>query len=177
MERTHYNPYLFRALELYPYELAEATEALQFALSYDANNVQALCLMGKLHAEQLEDYEGAKEYFARAMASNLEMPGIYPDYILVMLKNEEHDEAQKLIDFAKTLKSTDKGNLFYLEGVLFEKRKVYKKALKAFENAKENGYNNDFISFIDGHIKRVKDKMPKKKNEQKNNKLKKGDKK
>lgn len=162
--------YLFKALEAYPYELEEAIEALNYALSYDAKNVQALCLMGKVYTEQLGEYEAAKECFAEAVAGNMDMPGIYPDYIRTLLLNEDHREAQKLLDFAKNVKATDKGILFVLQGHLFESLGKYKKAMKAFEVSKRYGYNNDFIRFVNEEIGRVKKKLPK--NNKKNKKRK-----
>ena len=81
MENSNFNRYLFKALEAYPYELDEAIEALGYALSYDAKNVQALCLMGKIYWEQLGEYEAAKECYAEAMASNMDMPTIYQDLL------------------------------------------------------------------------------------------------
>ncbi|MEM6893242.1 MAG: hypothetical protein AAF554_06085 [Bacteroidota bacterium] len=163
MENTNFNRYLFKALEAYPYNLEEAIEALSYALSYDAKNVQALCLMGKIYTEQLGEYEAAKECYAEAMASNMDMPTIYPDYIRTLLWNEDYKEAKKLIDFALTVKATDKGTLHILRGQLFEGMRMYKKAIKAFETSKKFGYNNDFIRFAENEINRIKKKLPKKK--------------
>lgn len=163
MENTNFNRYLFKALEAYPYDLEEAIEALSYALSYDAKNVQALCLMGKIYTEQLGEYEAAKECYAEAMASNMDMPNIYPDYVRTLLLNEDFEEAKKLIDFALTVKATDKGTLHILRGQLFEGMRMYKKAIKAFEASKKFGYNNDFIRFAENEINRIKKKLPKKK--------------
>lgn len=163
MENTNFNRYLFKALEAYPYDLEEAIEALSYALSYDAKNVQALCLMGKIYMEQLGEYEAAKECYAEAMASNMDMPTIYPDYVRTLLCNEDFKEAKKLIDFALTVKGTDKGTLYILRGQLFEGMRKYKKAIKAFEESKKFGYNNDFIRFVENEINRINKKLPKKK--------------
>ena len=60
MENNLHNNYLYRALEAYPWELEKAIEALNYALSYDPENVQALCLMAKVMSEQLGENEQAK---------------------------------------------------------------------------------------------------------------------
>lgn len=173
MERTNFNMYLFKAMEAYPYELQEAIEALNYALSYDAKNVQALCLMGKVYAEQLGDYETAKDCFAEALASKMEMPAIYPDYIRTLLANEDYKEAQKLLDFAIKVKATDKGALYILQGQLFEGLGKNKKALMAIEKSKRYGFNNDFIRFADNETARVKKKLQKSKKKKKKSKRKK----
>ncbi|HBW80876.1 MAG TPA: hypothetical protein DEF78_12635, partial [Sphingobacterium sp.] len=57
------NKYVLQALDNYPMYLEETMESLSYALSYDESNTMALCLMGRVHAEQLLDYEQAKRYF------------------------------------------------------------------------------------------------------------------
>ncbi|WP_299247111.1 hypothetical protein [uncultured Aquimarina sp.] len=162
--------YLFQALDAYPYNLEEAVESLNYALSYDDKNPTALCLMGQIYAENLRNYETAKEYYQQALAEDMYTLDVYPKYINVLLWNEDYDEAEKLIDFALTLKGTDKAVLYLKKGILFEQKKEYKKALKVLKIAKVYTYNNYFISDIEGDEKRIKDKMPKKKNKKKGNK-------
>lgn len=167
------NIYLFKALDAYPYELEETIEALNYALSYDDKNVIALCLMANLHANSLNDYKTAKYYFEAAVASDMEMPNIYPDYIFTLLANEDFEEAQKLIEFARTLKATDKAVIELLQGYVYESTTRYKQAIKVFKLAKEKAKNNSFSSFVDEQLERVKNKLPKKKNKKRKKKNKK----
>ena len=161
------NIYLFKALDAYPYQLEETIEALNYALSYDDKNVIALCLMANLHADSLTDYETAKHYFEAAVASDMEMPSIYPDYIYTLIANEDFDEAEKLIDFAKTLKATDKAVLELLLGYVYEATARYKEAISQYKLAIEKGRNNFFNSYVNGEVERVKKKLPKKKKKRK----------
>ncbi|MCK8520159.1 hypothetical protein M0D21_01200 [Aquimarina sp. D1M17] len=156
--------YLFQALDAYPYNLEETVECLNYALSYDENNAVALGLMGQIHAEQLKDFETAKEYFQQALAQDIHAVAIYPKYINVLLWNEDYEEAQKLIDFALTVKGTDKAVLYLKKAILFEHTKAYKKALKNLKIAKEYAYNNHFINEVKEERNRILGKMPKKKN-------------
>lgn len=134
--------------------------------------------MGRLQAEQFGDYEKSKLYYADALANKMDFIKVYPRYILVLLSNVDYEEAQKLIDFAQTVKAVQKGELLVLQAQLFECLQEYKKALKTFNNAKLLAYNNLFISFIDSEISRIKDKMkPKKKSSSKKKKCKKSKKK
>ncbi len=163
MENLIHNPYLFKALAAYPYDLEETMEALNYALSYDDQNVQALCLLGKVYANDLNEYELAKSCFEKAMASNLEIPSIYPDYLYTLIRNEDLKEAQKLLDFAMRIKGVDKVYLMLIQGQLFEVQKQFKAALVQFKKAKKSALNNHFKRFVNDEISRVKEKLGAKK--------------
>ena len=49
------NKYYFEALDFYPYNLPDCLEALNYALSYDSEDADALCLMGRIHSEVLKN--------------------------------------------------------------------------------------------------------------------------
>lgn len=151
--------YLFKALDAYPFDLAETLEALNYALSYDENDVEALYLMGVVFAEQLRDYPKAIAYFEEVLAKQIDFPKVYPFYAFALLNNEDFDKVQKALDFAMTLKGSDKALLMRYQGLLFEQLSEYKKAIKAFKTAKKLGLNNDFTSFMESEINRVKDKF------------------
>lgn len=155
METNLHNSYLFRAIEAYPWELEKAMEALNYALSYDPTNVKALCLMAKVQTEQFGDYEVAKDYYERALASRLDIPEVYPDYIRLLVNKDDYEEAQKLIDFARTVKGIDKAGIELCQGYLFEAMHAYEKAEEALNEAKQFALNNDFISYADEVISRV----------------------
>lgn len=157
--KTIANNYIFKALDAYPYDLAEAIEALTYALAYEEKNTSALCLMGRIYAESLYDYEKAKEYYAEALAENIHAFNIYPNYINVLLWNEDLDEAEKLIDFGITVKGSDKAVLYLKKAVFYETKKEYKKALKNVAKAKKHNYNNEFLYTIEEEEKRIKKKM------------------
>lgn len=163
MDTNTQNIYLFKALDAYPFELEAAIEALNYALSYDDKNVQALCLMANMQADQLGDYENAKQYFEAAVASKMELPKIYPDYVNTLIRNEDFKEAQKVLDYALMLKGSDKALLTLLQGQLFEAQQAYKKALRAYKRGCKLGLNNHFITFAESEIERVKKKLPNKK--------------
>ena len=163
MESNLNNMYLFQALDAYPYNLEATLEALNYALSYDDKNVQALCLMGRVYAEQLKDYETAKLYYAEAIAQDMGMPKTYPYYIETLIWNEDYEEAQKLLDYALTIKGIDKAVLYAKQGLLFERTGQFSKALKAYKTARKTGTYNGFIDFVEGEISRVKKKIKSKK--------------
>ncbi|WP_299121464.1 tetratricopeptide repeat protein [uncultured Winogradskyella sp.] len=173
MDTNLLNNYVLKAIDAYPYELEETVENLNYALSYERDNAYALFLMGRLQAEQFGDYEKAKQYYAEALANKMDFHKVYSKYILVLICNEDYEEAQKLIDFALTVKGLNKGEVHLYQGQLFENLQAYKKALKAFKKAKLFGYDDRFISHINSEISRIKNKMNPKKKKSKSKKKKK----
>ncbi|WP_034060517.1 hypothetical protein [Lacinutrix jangbogonensis] len=173
METNLLNNYVLKAIDAYPYELEETVENLNYALSYQNDNAHALYLMGRLQAEKMGDYERAKQYYAEALANKMDFQKIYTHYILVLIWNDDFEEAQKLITFSLTIKGIDRGKVFQLQGSLYEHLETYKKAVKALKKAKQFGYNNDFIAYADSQISRIKNKIKSKKKETSKSKAKK----
>ncbi|MBL7704582.1 MAG: hypothetical protein JNM21_03435 [Taibaiella sp.] len=142
------NKYVLKALDAYPYNLEEASESLEYALSYDSEDTTALCLMGRMHGEILKDFEAAKHYFLEALAINVHAIEIYPHYINVLIWNEDYADAEKFIDFAMGVKGTDKSWLLYRKAGLYEQLKKWKKALKMIEGARAMANNTTIIDWL-----------------------------
>jgi len=169
--------YLFQALDNYPYSLEETIESLDYAFSYDAKNTMVLCLYGRIQAEQLWNYEEAKNYFQEALAINIHALEVYPYYLQTLILNEDYEEAQKLIDFALTIKGINKSEIYIKKAILFEAQLRFKDALTAIKNAKLYTLQFAFESDIMEVEKRIKSKIDLLKNKKKSNKCKKDSKK
>jgi len=166
-----HNSYVFKALDAYPYDLEETLEALNYALSYNPRDAYALCLMGRVFAEQLKDYNTAKQYYIEALSENIEAHFIYPHYVQTLLWNDDFKEAEKLIDFGLNIKGIDIGVMLLKKGQLYEATGKFKLALATLKEAKKGGLNNSFVDYVKNEISRVKKKMkPKKKKKKKKNK-------
>ena len=155
------NKYYFEALDNYPYNLPDCLEALNYALSYDPEDADALCLMGRIYAEQLRNYETAKSYFDDALRCDLNNVNIPEHYIKCLLENEDYYEAEKLIAFALKIKSIDKANILYYKSLLYERKSDFKNALKYIKEAKDFCFNQGCADFLNERKKFVKSKMPK----------------
>ncbi len=167
--------YLFQALDNYPYSLEETIESLDYAFSYDAKNTMVLCLYGRIQVEQLWNYEEAKSYFQEALAINIYALEVYPYYIQTLILNEDYEEAQKLIDFALTIKGINKSEIYVKKAILFEAQLRFKDALTAIKNAKLYTLQFAFESDITEVEKRIKSKiylLKNKKNSKKDSKKK-----
>ncbi|MDN5394936.1 MAG: hypothetical protein L0G39_06110 [Chryseobacterium sp.] len=153
--------YYFEALDNYPYSLPDCLEALNYALSYDPEDADSLCLMGRIYSEMLTDYEKAKTYFEEAMQCNISNLNTPQHYIKCLLDNEDLDEAEKLINYALKIKGIDKARILIQKSLLLEIRLEYKKALEPLKEAKKYSYNQNMIDFLKSREKFVKSKMAK----------------
>lgn len=133
--KTIQNRYYFQALDNYPYNLEEAVMALNYALAYDANDADSLCLIGRLHHEVLRDYSAARKYFEEALAADVYTLSVYPYFADCLLALEEMEHAKKLIDFALTLKGMDKGVMLQKKATYYERLGKWNKALDNIRQA------------------------------------------
>lgn len=161
--------YLFQALDNYPFWLEGTIESLDYAFSYDDKNTMVLCLYGRIQAEQLMNYEGAKSYFQQALAINIHALEVYPYYLKTLILNEDFEEAQKLIDFALTVKGINKSEIYIKKAILLEVQHKFKDALQEIKQAKLYSIQHDYDSGVSEVEKRIKGKMDllKKKKEKK----------
>ncbi|MGO4708507.1 tetratricopeptide repeat protein [Chryseobacterium sp. 2TAF14] len=162
--------YYFEALDNYPYSLPDCLEALNYALSYDPEDADSLCLMGRIYSEMLIDYEKAKLYFEEAMqcdVTNLNTPKYY---IKCLLDNEDLQEAEKLIEYSLKIKGIDKATLWFYRALLSEKRGSFNNALKFLDQASKYCFNQYSLDIVKDRKKFIKSKMPKKNKKKKETK-------
>lgn len=156
--------YLVQALDNYPYSLEDTLTSLEYALSYNENNIQTLCLYGRFLAEQFKQYEEAKTYFQKAISVDLNAVDVYPHYIETLLKNEDYTEAEKLIVFALKIKGIDVLTIKLTEVYLHERQRNVKKALKLAKKLYLYYYDVESKQLIDDTISRLKKKDSVKRN-------------
>ncbi|MFK7032682.1 tetratricopeptide repeat protein [Flavobacterium oreochromis] len=161
--------YVVQALDNYPYWLEGTLESLGYALAYDNKNVMALGLYGRLYAEQMQDYEAAKQYYAEALAADIHALAIYPHYAEVLLLNEDYEEASKLIDFSLTIKGINKAQMLLKKIQLLERQQDIKAALKMIKEVKLISFTNDSyeIDEIEKRLKAKKELLKPKKSKKK----------
>lgn len=162
--------YLFQALDNYPYSLEETVESLDYALSYDAKNTTALCLYARIEAEQLQNYEAAKNYFQEALAITIDAVAVYPYYLETLLLNEDYEEASKLIDFALTIKGINKKAILLKKVQLLERQQNIKEALQLLKEVKLFSFDNETyeVEQLETRLKAKKElQQPKKKSKKK----------
>ncbi|MGX7668212.1 hypothetical protein [Flavobacterium pedocola] len=151
--------YLVQALDNYPYWLEGTLESLGYALAYDDKNVMALWLYGRFYAEQLKDYESAKDYFQQAIGIDIHALEVYAHYIHTLILNEDIAEAEKLIDFALTIKGINKAEILLKRALLLESQRKFKEALDVIKEVKLTAFTNDTSYEAENAEKRLKDKV------------------
>lgn len=155
--------YYFEALDNYPYSLPDCLEALNYALSYDPEDADSLCLMGRIYSEQLQNYEKAKLYFEEAMqcdVTNLNTPKYY---IKCLLDNEDFQEAEKLINYSLKIKGIDKATIWFYRALLSEMRGSFLNAIKFLKDAEKYCFSEHSLNVVKERRKFIKSKMPKRK--------------
>ncbi len=168
------NKYYFQALDNFPYNLEETVEALNYAISFDGQNPETLCLLARVYSEVLKDYETAKAYFAEGFQEKMDSTTLPIPYISCLINNEDYAEAEKLIDYAIGIKGIDKATLYYQKALILERKDELKLSLKELKIAKKFAFNQNFMScieercdFIKKKIKDLKSKKSKKKSSKK----------
>ncbi|GLB52222.1 hypothetical protein NBRC110019_12610 [Neptunitalea chrysea] len=156
---TSIDKYLFQAMDNYPYSLEETLESLDYALSYDANNTMALCLYGRLYAEQLQKYEEAKKYFEKALSIDINALEVYPYYLDALLYNEDFEEAERLIEFALSVKGVNKIEIRLREVLLCEMKNDLGTALLLAKQLRLFAFSSDWNTMIEDTEKRIKQKI------------------
>ncbi len=158
------NKYYFEALDNYPYNLPNCLEALNYALSYDPEDADSLCLMGRIYSEMLSDYEKAKLYFEEAMQCDVTNLNVPQYYISCLIDNEDYHEAEKLIDYSLKIKGIDKATLWFYRSLLSEKRGSFVNALKFLNETAKYCFTKYSLDVVKDRRKFIKSKMRKKKN-------------
>ncbi len=156
------NKYYFEAFDNYPYSLPDCLEALNYALSYDPEDADSLCLMGRIYSEMLSDYEKAKFYFEEAMQCDITNLNVPQYYIKCLLDNEDFYEAEKLITYSLKIKGIDKSTLWLCRSLLSEKRGSFANALNFLREAEKFCFTEYSLNVVKDRKKFIKSKMPKK---------------
>lgn len=155
------NIYLMTALEHYPYNLTEAIEALNYAMSFDQKDPIALGLLGLIHAEQFKDYDKAIECYQEALIEDLGCKIIYPRLVYALILNEDFEKAENTLEFALKVKGIDQGELLFLKSEMYERMGKYRKSLKILKLAKIQAFDSCNLDAISEAMERVKLKINK----------------
>lgn len=158
MSNTLSNKYFLKALEAYPYDLADAMESLNYALSYDSEHAGAHCLMGQLNMEQLKQYEKAEYHFDQALICDVNYTVTYEYYSLLSIYKKQYDKALRLIDYAYTIPAINRALMKHREAIIAEYSSRLDDAKKLMKEAYNISCNEEERGFIKLELERIKDK-------------------
>ena len=159
MEITLADQYYLKALNSYPWRIADALENLNYALSYDEDHAQAWCLQGMVHMYSLKNYAEAQAAFSKSIRADLNYVDAYKHLTLLKIWKGEADKAYRLIDYALKLESMDRAVILGLKAMALEIQGRYKTAAEILDTAKLLSLDCDTISWLNKNQKRVKAKI------------------
>ena len=163
MSITIADTYYLKALDLYPYELDQVTEALNYAIGYDNEHAGANYLLGILYMYQLGKYGEAETHFEKALASDINHTGTYYSYTDLLIQSGEHERAVKLIKYAYKIKGINTSRMRQREGIIAEIKGNLCKAKKYMKSAYETSYRKHEREFLKNELDRIKSKLKSKK--------------
>ena len=158
MAITMADQYYIKALDYYPYNLEEALENLNYALSYDGEHARANCLMGRLYLEQLRDWERAEACFQAALACDPQHADSCEHYARLLVQMRNYAKAQKLLSYARKLKGARLAQLLQLEALIREQQHHFTEAKALLCQALLEAYEEELLGVLDGDLKRVERK-------------------
>ena len=158
MEITLADQYYLKAMNSYPWRIADALENLNYALSYDENHAQAWCLQGIVHMYSLKNYSEAQAAFNKSIRADLSHVDAYKHLSLLKIWKGETERAYKLIDYALKLEGMDRAVMLGLKAMAMEIQGRFKTATDILETAKLLSLDCDTINWLNKNQKRVKAK-------------------
>jgi tetratricopeptide (TPR) repeat protein len=132
---TAADKYYLKARDLYPFEIEEALEALDYGLSCDDTHAGLITLRGEIYYKDLKRFDAAAECFELALYHDPGFVDAYYLYIKLLTETDEAKTAERLIAQALTVKGIEKSRVWYIEGLLYEKQGMYTLAVGSMNNA------------------------------------------
>lgn len=155
------NNYYLKALDCYPWELSEFLEAINYALSYDANHADANCLFGRFYMEQLCKFKDATHHFEKALTADINNIPTYYAYICLTIQTGDHKKGRKLLRMAKDIAGIDNSYLKHLEALILEKEGKLKASKKLLKHLLQDETCNSVRAYVKNELSRIKDKQKK----------------
>lgn len=159
MSITLADTYYLKALNLYPYQLDQVIEALNYAISYDNEHAGAHYLLGMLNMYQLGKYSEAENHFEKALAGDINHADTYYSYIELLIQLREYDKAQNLINYAYNVKGINVPRLRHSEGLIAEIQGYLYKAKEYMKLAYNGSYRKAERDYLKDEMDRVNAKI------------------
>jgi tetratricopeptide (TPR) repeat protein len=151
--------YLQAVDELTYGENPKALKLLNEIISNDPLYARAHYQLGKLYYYEIKDYQAAGYHFETCVGLEPSFPDVYYPYLhLVVFLNME----KKVTDVTAKALATPGVNateIYYLQGLFYEKNKKWTDALRAYHNAFMDVTHRKQKDDIEESINRVKAKM------------------
>ncbi len=158
MAITMADQYYIKAIDYFPYNLEEAVENLNYALSYDGEHAGANCLMGRLYRDYFKDYEKAEMYFQTALSCDPAHAESCEHYGRLLLNLRSFSKAQKLLDYASGLSGANIARILQLKALLLENQQNYTEAREVLKEAMLQTFDDELMLALESDLVRVEKK-------------------
>ena len=159
MSITLADSYYLKALNLYPFELDQVIEALNYAISYNCEHAGANYLLGLVNMYQLGKYSEAENHFEKALAGDINYPETYYAYINLLIQIGDYDRALNLNDYAYNVKGINVARLRHNEGLIAEIKGDLHKAKEYMKLAYSGSYRKNERDYLKDELERVNSKI------------------
>ena len=158
MAITMADQYYIKAMDYYPFNLEEAVENLNYALSYDGEHAGANCMMGRLYGDYFKDYEKAEMYFQTALGCDPANAESCIYYGSLLLKVRSFSKAQKLLDYAKGLPGASLARILQLKAQIREHQQDFAEARELLHKAMLETFDEGLMLALESDLARVEKK-------------------
>ena len=159
MELNPADQYYLKAVDYYPFNFEFVIENLQYALSYDPEHTQSLCLMGRLFMYHMKEFEEAKVCFNRTLQSNINYPEAYKHLSKLHIWLGEFDRADKLIQFGKNIPGMNQIEMLRNEALMFECKGQFIRARSILKMARLKAISVQCRTDAKSDLSRVNEKI------------------
>ncbi len=151
--------YYLKGLDHYNYDWEEVVENVNYALSVDPEHAGANHLMGKLHFEQLKNFDLAESYFVSALQSNPCHIDTCFDYAQLLILLNRLEEAYKLLTHLERIPGAEKWRVQGIRGEMAEQNGDLNQAKLYYQSSKQRVLDASQSSLLKQAIERVDDKL------------------
>ena len=151
--------YYLKAKDNYPYCMEEAMEQLNYALAYDPEHAGSNYLMGMVYWEQMDDLVKAEQYFELALASDPLHKDTYLSFASMLIMQRRFKQAKELLHVASNIPGICQASVLRDKAFIYEYMRNYKAALRLYQKAKFETYNEHFMDKLNEDMKRIQAKL------------------
>jgi len=139
--------------------LESGLEALNYALSSNPQHCGAMCLLGYAYANLMMEYDKAFRIFDKVIEIDPHYVQVYPIYAEYLIRSEEYNRAEVLINFSKKMKRVNLAELYWCQFLIAEMKGKYKDALEYIRKAKKYCYEFSYFTFLNHEEERIMEKL------------------
>lgn len=150
--------YYLTALDWYPGNLEDCTDALNYALSYDPEHAPSHCMIGSICGYHLKDTYRAFHHFELSILYDPHYLDAYYHYLNVLIINDYFQKADVLLRKSMNVHGIDQAQLLMYSAKSHEQKGNYTIARISVKRARQLSVCDNQLEYIERLEKRIKSK-------------------